>query len=311
MNEYLTDLINRMNDESDKDKRNSAETISWQALREAEKLNDKDLIEPLSRYIESEKNKKNRDRAYFILGKLGKNLKDTQICDFLISRIKNEEDKYIISSLLDRISEIPKSELTNIEPLIKATENKQWQIRQSAIQALRLTKNQNAENVLIEILKTSKDQFDLTYSNSVLGDIGTEKSLPFLKVLIESSKEGVAHSAFTAYQKIADVNGIDIYRHYLTTGKLKTSAITGVVQYGDSSDIELIEKRIKELVSRKRSREIIYSDGKNEIIIGLEFLKRFDEYASNYKKTLTWLSVKKRDKLWDSELKWIEDELAN
>ena len=118
MNKYLADLIERMNDRSDQileSGYDSGKTISWKALREAEKLSNPEYIPQLITYIDNEKDKKNRNRAYFILGHLSKNLDDIKSMNFLISRIDKEKDKYIISSLLNRIQDLKKPYRTDLQ----------------------------------------------------------------------------------------------------------------------------------------------------------------------------------------------------
>ena len=311
MSAYLIELINRMNDESDQKTVagfQSSKTISWKALREAEKLEKPEYIDELISYIKQEKNKKNRDRAYFILGKIAKNINDKKTAQFLINRIEKETDKYVIMSMLDRLEDIEKPQETNILPLIDATKNKKWQIRLSAIRALDLTENELAENRLIEILSNSKDTSDLTYSNSVLGNIGTRKSIPFLKKMLDNKSQDVANSALYALIKIAKETEIDTYRERLEKGKLKGYAISGVIEYGDEKDINRITKRIKELLTKKRKVQLIIENGKTEIVVSLEFLKMFNSHKEKYNKLLNWLIEKKKDKLWEIELNWIEKE---
>jgi len=311
MNEYLQDLIGRINDKSDRKivaGYDSSKTISWKALREAEKIKNPEYIDLLVSYIENEKDKKKRGSAYFILGKIAKNINDLKIGQFLINRIEKETDKYIIGSLLDRLADIIKPKDTNLEPLISATKDSKWQIRHSAIQALSLTENETAEERLIEILKNSNENYDLIYANSTLGKIGSEKSIPYLQKMLDNKSQDVSSSALSVLIKIAKEKEINTYRKYLVKGKLKVSAISGVVEYGDETDIVMITKRIKELVSRKRSIEIILEKGKTEIIVALEFLKKFKPYKKEYSKLLDWLLLKKKDKLWETEINWIEKE---
>lgn len=311
MNDYLIELINRMNDESDQKMvagYESSKTISWKAFREAEKIENPEYIDELISYIQQEKNKKNRNRAYFVLGKIAKNIDDKKTAQFFINRIEKETDKYVIMSMLDRLEDIDKPQETNILPLIDATKNKKWQIRLSAIDALNLTTNELAENRLIEILSNSKDTSDLTCSNSVLGKIGTRKSIPFLKKMLDVKSQDVANSALYALMKIAKETEIDTYRERLEKGKQKGYAISGVIEYGDEKDINRITKRIKELLIKKRKVQVILENGKTEIIISLEFLKMFNFHKEKYNKLLNWLIEKKKDKLWEMELNWIEKE---
>lgn len=209
MDKYLTDLIDRMNDTSDQKMEHgykSSETVSWKALREAEKIDNIDFVPQLIDFIDKEKNKKNRDRAYFILGHLAKNTTDRSATQYLIHRVDQEIDKYIIGSLLDRIADLEKPKGTDLTPIIKATKNNKWLIRHSAIQALENSNDQVAENTLIEILNKSEDPSDLTYSNSTLNKIGTAKAIPNLERHLSSRKRDVKISAKLAIEEIRKRN---------------------------------------------------------------------------------------------------------
>lgn len=309
MNDYLIDLLNRMNDTSDRKMEagyDSSKTISWKAHREAEKLNNGDYIPQLIDYAVKEKKKDNREQAYFILGHLVKNTNDKDGVQFLINQIDKEKDKYTISSLLDRISNFEKAPDVNIDPIINAVKSDKWLIRHSAISALKQTENKNAEAALIEVLKSSTDFHDLSYANSTLGSIGTNDSIPYLQNLLSYKKQDVGCSALHAIIKIGGKDYIDLYREYLSNGKLKSYAISGVVKYGSECDIPLIEKRIKELLARKRKILVLQGGNKTEVIVGLEFLKSFDSNTNNYNDFVDWLLNKKSDKLWDMELNWIK-----
>ena len=300
-----------MNDTSDQITEpgyDSSKTISWKALREAEKLENHDYVAALIEYLDREQNKKNRDRAYFILGHITKNIDNIDGAQYLINSINKEKDKYVISALLDRISDINKPKGTNIDPIIASIKSDKWLIRHRAIAALKRTEDKKAENTLIGILKTSSNHQDLSYANSTLSEIGTKDSIPDLQGLLTHKKQDVAFSALNAIIKIGGKDYIDLYRDCLSNGKLKSSAISGVVEYGDESDIPLIEKRIKELVSKKRKTLMLLEMNKTEVIVGLEFLKKFDSYKFDLPYFIDWLLNKKSDKLWDAEIEWIENE---
>lgn len=205
MNKYLTDLISRMNDESDQIMEsgyNSSDTISWKALREAEKIDNENYIPELTEFIDSEKDKKKRDKAFFLLGHMAKNTNDSKATEYLIKRVEKETDTYIVSSLLDRISNLKKPNGIDLQPLINAIENNKWQIRQSAIQSLKNAENSIAEKALIEILSVSEDQYDLIYANATLNNMGTERAIPFLEKHLNSRKRDVKTSAKFAIESI-------------------------------------------------------------------------------------------------------------
>ncbi|WP_405368343.1 HEAT repeat domain-containing protein [Nonlabens sp. Asnod2-A12] len=205
MNQYLTDIISRMNDESDQileSGYNSSDTISWKALREAEKIDNENYIPELTEFIDSEKDKKKRDKAYFLLGHIAKNTNNTKATEYLIKRVEKETDKYIVSSLLNRISNLEKPNGIDLQPLINAIENNKWQIRQSAIQSLKNAEDRIAEKALIGILAVSEDQYDLTYANATLNNMGTVKAIPFLEKHLNSKKRDVKGSAKFAIESI-------------------------------------------------------------------------------------------------------------
>lgn len=180
----------------------SDETISWKALREAEKLDKPEFITQLVEIINDEKNKKNRDRAYFALGHLAKNIKSYYATQYLIQRIEKETDKYIISALLDRIAELDKPNGTDLKPIVKETTNKKWLVRYSAIRALKYSNDKLAEETLIETLDHSNDSGDLIYGSSTLFEVGTMKAIPHLERLLNSRKRDVKLSAQAAIEEI-------------------------------------------------------------------------------------------------------------
>ncbi len=209
MDKYIIDIIKRMSDTSDKVMQadyDSSKTISWNALREAEKVDNTDLIPHLISFIDNTKDKKKRDRAYFLLGHIAKNTNDTTALNYLIQRVSKETDKYIISSLLDRIADIKKPIGTDLQTLINLTKSDKWLIRHSAIQSLNNSVDILAETALIEILDNSDDQYNLTYSNATLSSIGTKRAIPHLEKHLKSRKRDVKGSAKFAIEEIMKRN---------------------------------------------------------------------------------------------------------
>ena len=201
-----------MNETSDKNTGsgfNSSETISWKALREAEKLDNIDFVPQLIDFINQEKNKNNRDRAYFILGHLTKNTSSPSATQFLINRLTKESDKYVISSLLDRIADLNKPTGTDLIPIIDATKSDKWLIRHSAIHALKNSDDKIAEHTLIEILEKSEDPNDWINSNSSLNNMGTSTAIPYIEKHLTSRKRDVKMSAKLAIEEITKREAIN------------------------------------------------------------------------------------------------------
>lgn len=202
METFLLDLIQRIIDKSDHHIKDSSKTRSWNALREAEKITEKKYIPFLEEYLTKEPDKEKRKAAYFILCKIAKNILDETVAEFVLHELKKEKDKYIISSTLDLVGYIPKSENTDLSFIFECMKNKEWLIRHSAIRALKNTKNKNVEQVLLENLENSTDSLDITYLNSTLSYIGTKKAIPYLEKCLMSKKRDVKGSAKFAIEAI-------------------------------------------------------------------------------------------------------------
>jgi HEAT repeat protein len=210
LNNYLEDLIGRMssteNAEPQEEVWDSSKTVSWKAFREAEKLNNEEFVSQLIDYIGAEKDKNKRRNAYFILGHIGRNLADSRVAQFLIDRIEFEKDKYIISSFLDRLADIPKPKGIDLTLLIDATKSEKWLIRQAAIRALNKCDDQLAEKTAIEVSENSADKFDIIYANMVLCSIGTLRALPTLEKHLKSRKPDIKSTARGAVNEILRKN---------------------------------------------------------------------------------------------------------
>ena len=205
MDNYLIDIIQRMLETSDQIMIagfDSSITISWKALREVEKIKTEDFIPQLILFIDNEKNKKKRDKAYFLLGHIAKNISNTTALNYLIQRVDKEVDKYMIASLIDRIADLNKPMKTDLQPLIQATKSDKWLIRHSAIQSLDNSLDPDAETALTEILDNSDDPYNLTYANTTLYKIGTIKAIPHLEKHLKSRKRDVKNTAKCAIDEI-------------------------------------------------------------------------------------------------------------
>jgi len=200
LDKYLIELIKRTNDDTWVS--NSDESISFQACREAEALCTKEYIPQLIEFIKlhNKKNeKKQRNGAYFILGKLLIKIRDDESLQFLINQVQIETNKYIIGSILDRISDIKKPESIDIEPIIKSTNDEKWLIRHSAINALKKCEGRKAHDAILEILDRYQDmkkyKYEITYANSVLSDIGVKEDIIVLEKMLSVKIRDIRESA--------------------------------------------------------------------------------------------------------------------
>lgn len=179
----------------------SDDSISWHAYREAETLADPSLVEGLAKYVSGERDKERRRAAYFILGKLGQKVRAPECAALLLSRVGHEQDTFTLSALLDALRPLPKPLNLDLGPVYRLLEDKRWLVRCSAIQSLCHADALEAEEQIIQLLKTTSDPQDMVYCHATLNEIGSVKSIPYLQKNLDSRKRDVKSSARLAIRR--------------------------------------------------------------------------------------------------------------
>jgi soluble cytochrome b562 len=205
LNNFLTDILNRMLDKSDQEMvsgYDSSKTISWKALREAETLTDTDFIDNIIENVIIEKNKKRRNYMYFIVGRICENKSYQKGLEFLIDQIDKETDKYIISGILDRISDLEKPAKTNLSKIFEAINHKTWQVKYSAINALKNTNNPEVEKRMIELIESQplEKSYVTSYAINVLYNCGSVKCISTLEKQLTNKSRNIKDQAKNTLQ---------------------------------------------------------------------------------------------------------------
>jgi HEAT repeat protein len=205
--EYIEELIGRMSKKEDR-LTSSDESVRWKACREAEKLKDPIFYSILKEFILSHskpKEKEMRDSAYFILGKLLLNTPLDEYIAFFLKCLEKENDKYILSQMLDRISDLTIPAEFSVKPIIALALNDKWQIRQSAIRALGASATAESIEMLayyINQTDTKAYKYEIEYANAALGRIGTEKDIYLLEQHTTSRMRDIRETAKFAIERI-------------------------------------------------------------------------------------------------------------
>jgi len=196
----LLDLIDRMcKKESDAD---SSHSVSWRAHREAEALAEIVIVPELSAFLSGKVTKEQRRAAYFIIGKIGKNSQCCECADVLIGFINKEKDKYALATLLDVLSDIKIANETDLNPVYRLIEDGRWLVRHAAIGSLKNAESPEAEVKVLAHLMSTEDPYDISCCNSTLNRIGTEQSIPQIKLGLSSKNRDVKSSAEQAILSI-------------------------------------------------------------------------------------------------------------
>jgi HEAT repeat protein len=202
----LYDLIARMTIKEQLT--SSEESVSWNAYREAERISDETVYPILKKIIEeNHKNKAVREAAYVIIGYSLRNIFNKEACIFLIQRLDEETDKYVVACILDKLARIHIPEDIDMSLVIKCSQNDKWQIRHSALNALGSSSTHaNREALLFFINQEDekKYEYEIIYANASLGSIGSKEDIPFLEKHVKSRKRDIRDSARFAIDRIKE-----------------------------------------------------------------------------------------------------------
>ena len=196
----------------------SSETTSWKAHRKAETMDDPNLF-PLLREIIRENEGKGkaqrevRSAAYFIYGRLLEKVFQKEDCDFFVRRLEVETNKYILSSMLDRVHDWRISKgivLTpglDISPIIDLTRDERWLVRHSAIYALIACPGEESRQALAFYLQQEDEKaykYEIYYANIAMQAIGKSEDILLLERFLKSRSPTLKNTAEYAIQCIRE-----------------------------------------------------------------------------------------------------------
>lgn len=313
MIDYLTNLVTRICDRSDQ--LNNSQTVSWQALREAEQLANHAYIPPLYQYIETEPDKEKRRAAGFIIIQLSRNTNDPEVLRFMLDRLKIEQDADMITSIQQDLERgLPIPGYMNLESLLNNTLSINNNVRRSAMLALRQTHNPQVEEWALNLLKRTVNEYDVYYIVLLLHSVGTQKSLPMLRRLLEHPRQDVKGIAFATIADIEKEKEAMFYMRCLLRGQLKFEAMEAIYKYADENAVQAVITRITELLSKRRSNTRLtletFKNGFTDLMLGMEFLSRFRAAKAEVKKTFSWITEKRAEYLLPEEREWIKRNLV-
>ncbi|WP_028400510.1 HEAT repeat domain-containing protein [Ectobacillus panaciterrae] len=278
---------------------------SWLAHRKAEELTCSELLPFLYDELMKTKDKEVRNNIYFVIGKIGKNTDDPRAVDILLKRLEKETDKYVLSFMLDMIKDLNVLECSHI---LRYINDKRWQVRHSAIQALESCKTSAAEEALISVLQHSQDHYDLEYAAAALSKVGSNKAIPSLIEQVKYAKGDVKCSSIYALEKLGDATLTPVFLEALQdkSAAAKFCAMSALHKHGDESVIDIVYERVKVILKRKRKTEWL---PKSELIYALEILNRYKAGNAHIQKLFRWIIDKRQDYLFNREKKWLRENI--
>ncbi|WP_143310502.1 HEAT repeat domain-containing protein [Chitinophaga vietnamensis] len=312
MIDYLTNLVTRICDRSDQ--LNDSQTLSWQALREAEQIANHAYIPILTQYIGQEPDKEKRRAAGYILTQVSRNTNDPEVIRFMMDRLRMEQDADMITAIQQDLERgLPIPSYINIEPLLQNTLSVNNNVRRSALLALRGTNNPAVEDWALNLLKRTVNEYDVYYITLLLHKTGSQRSLPALRRLLDHPRQDVKSLAFATIADIEKEKESMFYTRCLLRGQLKYEAMEAIYKYADENAVQAVITRITELLSKRRSSTRLtietFKNGFTDLMLGMEFLSRFRSAKAEVKKIFSWITEKRADYLLPEEREWIQRNL--
>lgn len=181
---------------------------SWRAHRKAESLNETEVLPLLHELIEengSKEKKEFRRNAYFIMAAVLKKTMISYYCQYMIDRLKIENDKYVLSAMLDGIGQLIIPEGVNIDPIIECSKDTKWLVRHSAIYALRATDTEDSRDAVrywVRQVDEKSNKYELIYANAALSYIGRVEDIELLEMHTCSKIRDIRDSAQSAIESI-------------------------------------------------------------------------------------------------------------
>lgn len=276
---------------------------------EEDRLKDLRTAEELMDFIGRQKMEDWNSDAYFKLVALAEASGDKKVVQFLIDQADRAQDWPEYYGILIGLNKLKKPPGINLKPILNAIRGRKILIKKAAIDALRNTTDKTAEEALLGILKSEKNKDLLIAAMSALSMNGSRAAIPAIQSMTENPKRAIAEGALWCLVDDFGAEFLDLYRSNLEKGQAKTPALMGVCKFGDKSDIPIIRKRIKELVTTKSSVTFHSDEDKTEIMMGMEFLKNI-ESKEDYRQLLAWLVEERAEKMSQFELSWLRKELS-
>lgn len=163
--------------------------------------------------------------------------------------------------------------------------------------------NPDDEDELLGIVESSKDDFLVWNTTTMLQIAGTGKSVNALKKCMLFPRTDVKSSSFTALSNILKETGQDFYSETLNNPKFpeKFTAILAIREYCDDRAAESVFARLKKILSRKRSR-VYYSGDMSELLACLVY---FSKYNTELTTKAFQIVKEKSEQLDQKERSWL------
>jgi len=287
-------------------------TIAHTAREEINSLNDESYINAFQELLSKEKVTINKINLITYLIRLADKFQRNDIADYILGLVRKEKTRWVNDVSIGGLNRSNLEIENEREILFELANHKDWQIRFDSLGLLsKLPKSYHTrieELCKEQIEKYKSKHHSLGVLASTLSKVGSTKSIPILKEIIEISKKSdTILSGINAVNQIKGQSELEYYVECYSKKKdsfVKRNLVILIAKYGNEEHSELMFKRAKSLLSRERKTNWHYGKGTEpELVSVIKFLDKNAIESST--KLLKWISKKKMNFLDETETKWI------
>lgn len=307
--QYVRDLLYRMTiktDEQGREIRNSQDQVSWKALREAERLDDPAMIDAAAYVLEEARDDETRVNVCFLWSHLAKNTGDAKAVRLMLDEFMKTTKMQTKSRMMWSFARVP--EVPDAEPFLALSGSRDGSIRREALRVLARCRPEEVKDRLIEIIRCSKDEYDIIYTLWALKQLRLGEALPDVLAHIESPNGEIRSLAIRFAADFGDGTYVPLFVAALEKDRspdVKWSAMEALDQWGGASETKTVLSRVKTIVSRQRKGGGQFP--KSELMHGISFLWKAAPDKEEVRNLLHVLRTSKADKLFEHEAKWLDE----
>ncbi|MFD1989877.1 HEAT repeat domain-containing protein [Paenibacillus nicotianae] len=308
--DYIQDLIYRMSvttDEHGQAVRSSGDSVGWKARKEAQQLKEEHWIDIVDTVWTQTTHVDDRKHLFFIWSHLARHTQGTRAVDKMLLYFQSIPPREQMM-LLHTFTYVPF--IPDATPFLSLSYAKKSSVRHHAIEILGRCDREVVGERLIELLSISKNHVDLFYILSAIQKVNLQMAAPYLVPHLRSNKVDIRALCIDMLSTFDGNHYLSIFEHHLAkdlSSSIKWHAMKAIAEHGTPSQVKLVLKRVKSIVSRPRAgRQHLIS----ELMYGISFLHRV---ASDDPAVVKWLQevrTTKYDNLFEHEQKLLSELLA-
>lgn len=293
-------------------------TIAHLARQEINELSDIEYIPAFKQLLAKEKVTINKINLIRHLVRLADKHKRNDIADYILGLVRKEKTRWVNSTSLGALKDSNLEIENEKEILFELANHKDWQIRYDALELLSKLPRSYFQRIealcLVQVKQYKSKHFALIVLALVMSKVGSKKSIPSLKEIVKDSKKSDAiYSAVLAIDILNGENELEFYLEMYAAKRdssIKRYLLVLISKYGNKIHCEFMIKRLRSILSKKRTRNWYYVSGKEpEIVTILKFLDKHNIGESQ--KQINWISNKKMESLDKIERDWITKKMKN